>query len=514
MRARIHWLALVPVLCIAGCRGVPPPPPQAGGAVFLPEEDARRAEAMAHYSQALISELTLGESQSSVRHFQEAASCDPSFLALSLKVAADAIGRRDYTGAVAVLERAEPFHPRSVELKLLRGICYQATGDTPGAARVFRQAIGADPTRSEGYVRLATLEVVGLAPRKALAVVAEGCTHAADPAPLLDFCATVARICLAGKDTAEAARFLEPVVQHGKGREADGELLGQCYAALNRHRDACRVFESLLKANPANRGAAVMLGESRERMGDRAGACAAYRQGCQGPAPDPVAALRLANLQMERDPEAALATLRQALAQTPGDLRLHVFLALVCMRLERFEAAVEQFDAVSRTLESNETMARAMQPLFYFWYGQACERAGRVEDAERHLQRYLEARPEDHEALNYLAYLWAEQGRNLDLALSFVDRALKAEPDNGAYLDTRGWIYFKKGDYPRAVEDLRRALRHEGEDPVICEHLGDAWQASGQTAQAVRMWTKSLKKNPANKALKEKLARAQARPAP
>ncbi|MEI8352643.1 MAG: tetratricopeptide repeat protein, partial [bacterium] len=93
-------------------------------------------------------------------------------------------------------------------------------------------------------------------------------------------------------------------------------------------------------------------------------------------------------------------------------------------------------------------------------------------------------------------------------ALRHVTLALKQEPDNGAYLDTLGWIYFKKGDYAAAINPLARALKREGDSPTILDHLGDAWAAQKDQRKAVSFWRRSLKQDPANKAVREKLVQS------
>ena len=92
--------------------------------------------------------------------------------------------------------------------------------------------------------------------------------------------------------------------------------------------------------------------------------------------------------------------------------------------------------------------------------------------------RYLAANPESAEALNYLAYMWAERGVNLDKAGIYITKALVHEPDNGAYLDTLGWVQYKQGDYLNAVKTLKQALRKLGDDPAIVDHLRAAQKAS------------------------------------
>jgi len=507
MRATIQWLALAPLLVTISCRTAPQSPSSADSGVALSGTDVRFGDALAHYSQALISENTLGDYQAGILHIRAAAASDPANLPLALKVAVDDIARKDYTGAVAVLRQAARFHPASADVHLLLGTVSQAQGHSDEAARAFRSAIQNDPDRPDGYVRLATLHVIRLNPKKALNVVDAGLSRMKDPAALLDFCQSVGRIYLAGKDVSGAIRFLEPVFAYGAGHEEACEMLGQCYLASGRHREAARVYQVLLKRKPDSSQYALLLGEAYEQGKDYVHAQESYRLAGRGVPPDAMASLRLANLEMMVNPGKGLATLEEAVKSFPDDLRIHVFLALSYMRLDRYEEAVRQFDWIAGEINRNAFVAKTVQPLFYFWYGQACDRAGHAEDSERHIEHYLAVNPNSGEALNYLAYMWAEQSRNLDRALDYVVRALKIEPDNGAYLDTQGWIYFKKGEYHRALELLSRALKKEDDSPAIMEHVGDVWYALNKRDKAVAYWLKSLRVDPLNKGLRDKLTR-------
>lgn len=515
MRACFQWLAVAPLLVLAGCSSVPGPTSRPDAGIPLPGEDAVLAEALAHYSQALISDSTLGESQTALAHYRKAAESDRANLPLNLKVAYDYLARKDSTNAVSVLQQTARFHPRSVEVQLLLGSAYQAMGKdgARAAVKAFRRAISVAPDRPEGYVRLASLYVMRLQPGKALKVVDEGMAVLKDPSPLLEFCATVGRIYLAGKDVAGAARLLEKVCQSGAGPEESCELLGKCHVLLGRHREAAAVFEALLKRYPGNSHYALMLGEVQEQQHETARAMESYRQALKGLPPDPLAVLRLANLEMTQEEGKGIQTLEQGVKAFPDDFRLHVFLALSYISAMRPGDAVREFERASGLLDRDPATAKMIQPLFYFWFGQACDQAGRMEEAERYISRYLEANPQSGEALNYLAYLWAEEGRNLDEALSYVTLALKQEPGNGAYLDTLGWIYFKKGDYAAAVDPITRALKLEGESATILDHLGDTWWALHEPRKAVSFWLRSLRQDPSGKGVREKLIRAGMDPA-
>jgi tetratricopeptide (TPR) repeat protein len=508
MRAIIQWLVVAPLLLVFwGCQSIRSLPSPVPSGSALTGADPALAEALAHYSQALISEATLGEAQSGASHFRQAAACDPSYLPLNLKVAMDDIARKDYTGAVVVLNQTETCHPDSVEVQLLSGTVFQAQGKTREAFHAFRAAIRLAPDRPEGYVRLATLQIVSLATRDALSVIDSGLARVKDKTSLLEFCETVGRIYLAGQDARSASLFFERIRPNHPARDDVREVLGRCYIRLGRNRDAMAEYEALLKNHPDSSPVLMVLGGLCEEAGDTNRARGFFQRATTGIPQEPQAFIRLAGLSFETDDKAASTILDEAISRFPDDVRVRVVRALLSMRKERYEEATSHFERAARVIERDEAAARMVQPFFYLWYGGACERAGRLDEAERLIRKYLALNPDSAEGLNTLAFLWAETGRNLDQAMDSITRALKQEPDNGAYLDTRGWIHYQKGNYPLALETLTLALKKEGDDPTILEHIGDTWLALKRQDKALRMWWKSLRLKPGNKELRDKMIR-------
>ena len=127
-----------------------------------------------------------------------------------------------------------------------------------------------------------------------------------------------------------------------------------------------------------------------------------------------------------------------------------------------------------------------------FARGAALERMGKVAEAEQVLARAIRVNPRNAMALNYLGYMLADRGVRLTEALAYVQRALDIEPKSAAYLDSLGWARFRMGDYGEAEKHLRAALRYDGSDPTIREHLGDLLQETGRQAEAAREWQAAL----------------------
>jgi Flp pilus assembly protein TadD len=127
-----------------------------------------------------------------------------------------------------------------------------------------------------------------------------------------------------------------------------------------------------------------------------------------------------------------------------------------------------------------------------FLLGSAYERTGQRDRAVEEFRRILKIEPDFHAALNYLGYTFADQGVNLEEALKLVSRAVTLDPDNGAYVDSLGWTYYRLGRTEQARGTLERAARLEPEDATLQEHLGDVYVALGQMERARQAYQRAL----------------------
>jgi Tfp pilus assembly protein PilF len=119
---------------------------------------------------------------------------------------------------------------------------------------------------------------------------------------------------------------------------------------------------------------------------------------------------------------------------------------------------------------------------------------GDIRKGEEILEEIYKDDPEDPSVNNDLGYLYADQGKNLDQAESMIRKALAAEPDNGAYLDSLGWVLFKRDKFEEALPYLEKAVKNSpgAGDETLWEHLADVQERLKQPAQALENWKKSL----------------------
>ena len=176
--------------------------------------------------------------------------------------------------------------------------------------------------------------------------------------------------------------------------------------------------------------------------------------------------------------------------------------------LRRKNQFAEAARAYSAAIERVGTPSRSNWPLFYA-RGIAEERANQWPQAEQDLQFALKLAPDQPSVLNYLAYSWADRGEHIDEARTMLERAIEARPNEGAFIDSLGWVLLRQGDTAGAVRQLERAVELQPEDAVINGHLGDALAAAGRTREAEFQWRRALNLNPEPddaKKLNDKLA--------
>ena len=148
----------------------------------------------------------------------------------------------------------------------------------------------------------------------------------------------------------------------------------------------------------------------------------------------------------------------------------------------------------------------------WFYYGSAADRVGKSDITIKSMEKVLELNPEHAQALNYLAYTYAEKGERLDQALELAKRAIKIEPTDGYIMDTLGWIYYKKGQFQEALRLLEAAHSIQPKEAIIAEHLGDAYRKNALLNKAIDLYklALTLEKNEEKlQSLRQKISRVQ-----
>ena len=130
--------------------------------------------------------------------------------------------------------------------------------------------------------------------------------------------------------------------------------------------------------------------------------------------------------------------------------------------------------------------------MLFYARGAALERLHEWPRAQADMNRALELSPGQPAALNFLGYSMADRNQNLAAAETMIERALHARPNDGAIVDSLGWVKLRLGDTHEALRLLEKAAELEPEDPSITGHLGDAYWTAGRHLEAEDQWRRAL----------------------
>ena len=171
-----------------------------------------------------------------------------------------------------------------------------------------------------------------------------------------------------------------------------------------------------------------------------------------------------------------------------SDREIYLQLAAVYDKGKRWEQAESALDeAESLSLLDNEKIG------VWFMRGALFERKKDLPAAEAEFRRVLEQRPNHAPTLNYLGYMLADRDVRLDESLKLIEAALKTEPNNGAYLDSLGWVYYRMGRYAEAEEEIRKAVDVTPADPTMFDHYADVLIERGKVDEAVAAYEEALR---------------------
>jgi tetratricopeptide (TPR) repeat protein len=182
-----------------------------------------------------------------------------------------------------------------------------------------------------------------------------------------------------------------------------------------------------------------------------------------------------------------IAQAKSLLKGSADDREVWIALAQINSRLKRWNDAEENITKAASLATKPEE-----KEYVTFVQGSIYERQKKYDAAESAFKKVLAHDPRNAVALNYLGYMMADRGVHLEEALGYVKKAVELDPQNGAYLDSLGWAYYKLGKFDLAEENLRKASERMANDPTVQDHLGDLYQRTGRLKLAAAHWQRAM----------------------
>ena len=531
----------------------------------LHPEGERKAGALAHFVEGMAFEEN-GEMDRALESYRKVLNVDPGQSDLASRVAVLLIRQEDFPQAIDVLKDAIKANPNDAEpYRQLAFIYAKYLKKMDQAVDYANRAIALNPRDIETYQRLVEIELAAGEEKKALEVLDRAAKVRSDDANFWVRLGKLYAVILYKTDSPPKPDELKRVnevfkkaAEHANDDPAVLKDVADYYASSQQLKEAIALYLRVLELQPddANareklatgfiltnqRGKAVEMleqiikqhpekyqpydllaqvldeeGRSLQRANrlDEAKAtfakvAANYEQSLLINPNHAGTYLRLAELLLGplKDPERAVKFLTEARRRFAGAPEIAYYLAIAQREAKQIQQAVATFEEALHEAELDQDN-EIVNAKFYFNYGATAEQAGLYEKAADLLRKSIALDPANAaEAYNYLGYMWADHNMHLDEAEETIKRALEIEPNNGSYLDSLGWVEFRKGKFDQALADLLRAAKNiDREDPIVFEHIGDTYLKLNRVPEALESWQKALKLDPKNKSLADKIER-------
>jgi tetratricopeptide (TPR) repeat protein len=531
----------------------------------LRPEGQHKADALAHYVEGLAAEEN-GEISKALKAYREVLNVDPGQAELACRVASLLTRQDDFPAAIDVLKDAVKATPKAPEPYLQLAFIYaKYLNKLDQAIEYGNKAIALDPQNIDAYQRLYEIQVAAGDESKAREVLDRAANvESKNPTFWTRLGKLYAMLVLkpdveanpqdvarvnalfkkaadnAGDDPvvlkevadyyASAQQLKEAIplylrVLDLQPEDANArEKLAAGFILTHQRTKAIELLEEIIKQRPDRYEAYDLLAQvlddqartlqrdnkPEEAKGLFAKAAANYEQSVLINPRHGITYVRLAELLLGplRQPERAVRVLRDARQRFPEVPDVVYYLALALREAKQTQESLTTFEEALHESElGGEGTATAR---FFFDYGVAAEQAGLYDKAAELLKKSIALDPANAaETYNYLGYMWAEHNMHLEEAEEMIKRALQNDPNNGAYLDSLGWVEYRRGKFDQALNDLSRAAQNlTRDDPVVFEHIGDASFKMNKIAQALEAWQKAAGLDPGNKKIAEKIENA------
>jgi tetratricopeptide (TPR) repeat protein len=469
----------------------------AEGALQIDPQNAEANRILGSVLAALIEQkqpLKPGDDQASyppraIAALEIAHKADPDDLGLGFTLAGLYLDNNRPADAIPLLQRVADEQPQYVQASLLLAEAQEASGHADVAVGTLQTVLRGQPKLLRAQVQLAEL----YERQQNWSTAADTWARAQALSPQNAQIATrrASALAKAGRST-DAIALLQDALKQQPGDVRLSFMLAQAQHDAGDLDSAEATARSLHAAHPDDTRATYLFAQmldARGRYQDEIDLVkpeiATLRA---APATADQAAMLLGSeglaLQQLHKNDEAIAVFKDALTLAPDDPLRYVLL------IQGYTAAKREKDAIDEGELARQKFAGDTSVLYQL--GEAYDRAGRKADAEHVFRDLIAHDPLDAPALNYLGYMFAEQGTSLDEAVSFIERALKVEPENPSYLDSLGWTYLQQGKLDLADRPLTTAADKLPTNSVIQEHLGDLRLKQNRRADAIAAWQRAL----------------------
>jgi len=432
-----------------------------------PRASDKLSRSIAHYTMGIIYDNE-SNPREAIREYEAVLRIDPGISYAHTRLAADHFLLKNTDKALSELSAAVALDPSDVRPRFLAGLIYTSLGKYDQAQKEYQEAVRLAPDSIWALSSLADLFVLQEKMAEAASVYEKLiASERSDPdeagSEVLYFNLGVIYSRM-GKSAEAMDAFRSAVKLNDRYPEAHIGL-AILHEMNNGYDDAIRSYEKAISIDPANAGVYHHLGMALIRANRYDEAVKVYQTLSKIDPKDPYAYIEWANVYfLLKKPDDAIAVLRSGLGLPVKDADLYTMLGYAYSLKDKVHPEALRFYNMAVELKPDS-------PIAHFYLGTYYDALNNSELAKSRLREAIRLDPDYDDALNYLGYMLAQEGVDLDEAVGLIKRALEQDPENGAYLDSLGWAYYKKGMPEEALGLIERALEVMPGEPEIVRHL-------------------------------------------
>ena len=300
------------------------------------------------------------------------------------------------------------------------------------------------------------------------------------------------------KDYRTADQVLSPIFDQANVPWQAYDLKGRSAWGQQNYQDALDSFQHVIDLNIKNRIGWIFKGFVLSDMDSLEAAERHYSSGLDFLPEDPFLLTfhGVALQRLDRD-EQAVEEFTEALIHDSSNVTALVSMGISLDRLGREDEAISYLEQALHFESDNYTALSTLGMLY--------DELKMYTQCDRLYEQALQLYPDNPLFLNNYAYSLAERGERLKYALEMAQKAVAAEPDNSAYQDTIGWVYYMLGNYDLALFHIQKSVASRQESAVVIEHLGDVYHKMGKVTEAKSHWKRALEIDHGNERLKLKI---------
>ncbi len=489
------------------------------------DQPGQESEPYGYYLKAVI-EQNQGNLASADSYLEKALALAPESAYLHQAMADLSFRQNQIEKAATHVEKAIALDPDNIKMRILAGQIFWALGNQAQAEKHLKKAVELGPDEAEALVNLA-LAVTPKDPQRAIKLYKEYLERHPSEVEIQERLAQLYQ----NSGEVEKAKQIWTTVLDLDPESIRGHLASAQIAEIQHDTmTAIGHYEAVLVQDPSNLPLLLRIGELRYRNDEMAQAYDAFSK-AQTIAPNSASAnFWLALIAENRgDWNEAIRLLKSVAEKAPEPgvlLRLSFYYSQIGQRKEAIKlleklstdepentdflrylsVAYEQDKQYQKSLTTvDKLIAIDLQnPDYHFQRASLLDRMGQFTAAEMALKTCIQMDPGFHMAMNYLGYSYAEKNVKLDEAEKLVNDAIALDPENSAYLDSMGWVYYRQGKFKKAEDFLTQAAE-EGRDALIWDHLGDAQNAQVKFLEAISSWEMALRTDPTLSYSKKKI---------